>query len=136
MQMVDEKLYIFGGCHAAAALCNKSLFVVLKIESRQQEKWSGTIETQTSHDFSGPRCYATSWVGKSNGKFVLMCGEADRQSARIAGQPNSEFNGYSYDYLWSWDLCERNWRRVHLWKSSLSEVKNVAHLCDILMRSV
>lgn len=113
MQMVDGKLYVFGGCHAEAAL-GSNLFVVLNIESRQWEKLSGTIQPKAGHECPGPRRYTTSWVDQSSGKFMLMYGEADRQSARIAGQPNSGFNGYGYDDFWSWDLQAHKWRRERI----------------------
>jgi hypothetical protein len=110
MQMVDGKLYVFGGYHAKAAL-GSNLFVVLNIESRQWEKLSGTIEPKVDNKCPGPRRYATSWVDEARARIMLMYGEADRQSAKIAGQPNAGYSGYGYDDLWSWNLRERKWRR-------------------------
>jgi len=98
IQMVDGKLYVFGGSNDKAAL-GSNLFIVLDIEKRQWEKLSGTVEPKADNKCPGPRHCATSWVDEFDGRIMLMYGEADRQSAKIAGQPNAGYNGYGYDDL-------------------------------------
>ena len=113
MQMIDGKMYVFGGFNNRAAL-GSNLFIVLDIESRQWEKLSGTIEPKANSKCPVPRRCATSWVDKVGERIMLMYGEADRQSAKIAGQPNGGYRSYGYDDLWSWDLRERKWQRERL----------------------
>jgi hypothetical protein len=130
MQMVDGKMYVFGGCNDTAALgCN--LFVVLDIESRQWEKLWGTVEPQVDSDCPGPRRYATSWVDEAGGRIMLMYGEANRQGAKIAGQPNGGYKGYGYDDLWSWNIRERKWRRETRRQSTMPALRNVTHFCEL-----
>lgn len=113
IQMMDGKLYVFGGSNDKAAL-GSNLFIVLDIEKRQWEKLSGTVEPKADNKCPGPRHCATSWVDEFDGRMMLMYGEADRQSAKIAGQPNAGYNGYGYDDLWSWNVRDRKWRRERL----------------------
>lgn len=110
MEVADGKIYVFGGIHQDADIgCN--LFLALDVESRQWEKLSGTVLPKADHDCPGPRRFPSSWIDPKGGNFMLMFGEAARQSARIGGQPNGAQLGFGYEDLWSWSLQDRKWRR-------------------------
>lgn len=113
MQMIGGKMYVFGGVHRAAVVgCN--LLMALDMETRQWEQLSGTVQPVANFDCPGPRRFAASWVDDAQGNLMIMFGEADRQGARIGGQPHAGYHGYSYDDLWSWNVHDRKWRRERI----------------------
>lgn len=113
MQVAKGKLYVFGGVHDDAALgCN--LFMGLDIVTGQWERLSGTVLPQADISCPGPRRYTTSWIHPSGDKFMLMFGEAARQTALLQHQANGSTNGYGYDDLWSWDFKKRVWQRERI----------------------
>lgn len=116
MQIVDGKMYIFGGTHQDSALgCN--LWMVLDIEKRTWRKLSGSaIPRDADNDVPGPRRLPVMWTDVRDGvkRIWLMYGEADRQAARVCEEPHGGYNGYGYDDLWSWDVQREVWQRERI----------------------
>lgn len=108
MQMVDGRMYIFGGWHGTASLgCN--LFVVLDIETCKWTKLSGTVEPKPDYSCPGPRKWPTTWV--KDDKIHLMYGVADRQGAKMHKQPHAADDAFCYSDYWTWNLTDNKWRR-------------------------
>jgi hypothetical protein len=110
-QLVDGKLYVFGGIHGATGDgCN--LFMVLDLTTRQWKRLGGTVYPSTKGDHScpGPRRSASSWVDKDGDRIYLLFGECDRLAS-----PKSKdrvlLNGYPYDDMWSYSITTGKWLR-------------------------
>ena len=112
MQVVDGKVYIFGGTHPDSTLgCN--LWMVLDIARRTWRKLSGAaLPRKADRNVPGPRKLPVIWTDERAGvkKIWMMYGEADRASARICEEPNGGMNGYGYHDLWSWDIEKEVWQ--------------------------
>jgi hypothetical protein len=112
MQMVNGKLYVFGGTHTTAGIgCN--LLVALDIAKREWTWLSGTVEPKADDLCPGPRKWPGSWVDKDGDRIYLFLGKADRQGALMKSPPQEHAanDGYEYDDFWSWGISEGRWRR-------------------------
>lgn len=113
MQVVDGKMYVFGGTHCDNPIgCD--LFMVLDIEAGTWRRLSGShVSCQPNHDAPGPRRLPIIWVNERDGvkKIWLMHGEADRQGV---GNCGSLHTSYGYDDCWSWDIRKESWQRERI----------------------
>lgn len=108
MQMVDGRIYIFGGSHASAGLgCN--LFVVLDLQTKQWRKLSGTVLPTPDYSCPAPRKWPATWVRED--KMYIMHGVADRQAAHMKGQPNAAKDAFGHTDFWTWSFTDNKWRR-------------------------
>ncbi|KAI0088055.1 hypothetical protein BDY19DRAFT_994473 [Irpex rosettiformis] len=112
MEVVDGRMYIFGGIHRDCGLgCN--LWIVLDISKRTWRKLSGdALPRKADRDIPGPRRLPVIWTDERNGvkKIWVMYGEADRVGARMGGEPHGGVSGYGYNDLWSWDIEKEAWQ--------------------------
>ncbi|KAF8581950.1 hypothetical protein K439DRAFT_1618627 [Ramaria rubella] len=114
MQIVDGRLYVFGGTHDRTQLgCN--LFLVLDIATKTWRRMSGSAIPVADNSCPGPRRYPTSWANKAGSKIYIMYGEANRQ---IMQEKHGAMSGYGYDDIWSWSIPEGKWKKEKF--SSLS----------------
>ena len=108
MQMVDGRMYVFGGSHATACL-GTNLFVVLDLATRKWTHLSGTVLPTPDYSCPGPRKWPASWV--MGDRIYIIYGVADRQDAQRKNQPNAARDAFGYSDFWSWSITERKWRR-------------------------
>lgn len=115
MDIVDDKIYVFGGSHTKCELgCN--LFTVLDLKTlkwRRLSGYTGSRQHPLRPEWScpGPRRHPASWVDSSKTKLYLLFGEADRMSARINNEAYGAQSGYGYGDIWYWDIAEERWVR-------------------------
>lgn len=110
-QLVDGKLYVFGGTHGMLGDgCN--LFMVLDLGTKQWRRLSGTVEPRPKGDYSCPghRQNASSWVDKDGDRIFLLFGECDRLASPTSTK-RILVCGYSYDDLWTWNIKTEKWFR-------------------------
>lgn len=108
MQMVDGRMYVFGGSHAEASL-GTNLFVVLDLATRKWTRLSGTVLPTPDYSCPGPRKWPASWV--TDYRIYIMYGCADRQGAKMQNQPYAADDAFGYSDFWSWGIKEQKWRR-------------------------
>jgi hypothetical protein len=102
MQLVDGKMYIFGGTnYDISPACD--LFVVLDIATRRWTRLSGTVKPSPDHLRPGPRSFPVSWVNKKRDTIFVMFGVAE-------STPRS----FSYGDVWSWSIPDGHWRRERM----------------------
>jgi hypothetical protein len=108
MQMIDGRMYVFGGSHPQASL-GTNLFVVLDLATRKWTRLSGTVLPTPDYSCPGPRKWPASWV--VGNRIYILYGVADRQRAQIENQPHAASDAFGYSDFWSWSLMEQKWRR-------------------------
>jgi hypothetical protein len=108
MQMVDGRMYVFGGSHAKASL-GTNLFVVLDLATRKWTRLSGTVLPTPDYSCPNPRKWPASWV--SGGRIYIIYGVADRQAAQMHNQPHAASDAFGYSDFWSWGLTDKRWFR-------------------------
>jgi Galactose oxidase, central domain len=101
MQLVEGRIYVFGGC-SAGFNPSSDLLVMLDIASQQWTKLSGTVKPRPDHFRPGPRSFPVSWVNKRQDTIFVMSGGTD------LARPGDSYN---YDDVWSWNIPDRRWRR-------------------------
>ncbi|TFK44026.1 hypothetical protein BDQ12DRAFT_701677 [Crucibulum laeve] len=127
-QIIDEKLYVFGGTHGSTNIgCN--LFMVLDLKTREWRRLSGTvIPGPTADPFSpGPRKTPTSWVDGRGERLYLVFGECDRMGAQLQGELHGGECGHPFDDFWSWDLIGGGWRRERIGRNAPCPRSEVAY---------
>lgn len=114
MQLVDEKLYVFGGCHDGSHLgCN--VLMVLDLETLEWQLLSGTPKPKADFACPGPRKHPVSWIDKDGSRMYVMYGEADRPAAQAFGErPYGAQDGYVYGDMWSWGIQDEKWRKERM----------------------
>jgi hypothetical protein len=108
MQMIDGRMYVFGGSHADASL-GTNLFVVLDLATRKWTHLSGTVLPTPDYSCPGPRKWPASWIAED--RIFIMYGVADRQGAQMQNQSEAADEAFGYSDFWSWSLTDRKWRR-------------------------
>ena len=108
MQMINGRMYVFGGSHAEASL-GTNLFVVLDLATRKWTRLSGTVLPTPDYSCPGPRKWPASWVAQD--RIFIMYGVADRQGAQMQNQPEAADDAFGYSDFWSWSLTDQKWRR-------------------------
>ncbi|KAF8965646.1 hypothetical protein BDZ97DRAFT_1811635 [Flammula alnicola] len=114
-QIVNEKLYVFGGTHGSTSIgCN--LFLVLDLKTKEWRRLSGTVMPTKDSDVTvpGPRKTPNGWVDNAKDKFYLLGGECDRMGAALSGEMHGGDCGHPFDDFWSWDLTAEKWTRERL----------------------
>lgn len=114
MQIVNDKLYVFGGGHHTTAMgCN--LFMELDLKTRKWRRLSGYVRAPRHSDNTcpGPRKSAGSWANPDKDRIFLLFGHFDREGAR-AGELHKESEVFGYEDFWSWSLTEERWRRERM----------------------
>ncbi|KAF8210879.1 hypothetical protein K438DRAFT_1710364 [Mycena galopus ATCC 62051] len=115
MQILDNKLYVFGGHHRTTSMgCN--LFMVLDLETRKWRRLSGTVRVTEHGDYScpGPRKSASSWVSEDKTRIYLVFGSFDREAAKSHGEPHGGDEAYGYGDFWSWSVEKETWRQERM----------------------
>jgi hypothetical protein len=111
MQLLDAKLYVFGGAHFGSQLgCN--ILMELDLESLEWQYLSGTPMPQADYSCPGPRVNCMSWV--TSDRLFIMYGMANRQAAKLHHQQHGADMDYPYDDMWSFDVHEHKWRKERL----------------------
>lgn len=118
MVAYDGKLYVFGGTYEKCEV-GTNLLAELDLKTLQWRKLSGYPgpELTAEYNVPGPRRYATMWVDTrviGEEKIFLLYGDADRVSAKQAGQAHGGSMCYGYDDMWSWDIRNERWRRERI----------------------
>ncbi|KAF9455731.1 hypothetical protein BDZ94DRAFT_1179317 [Collybia nuda] len=110
-QLVDGKLYVFGGTHGMLG-DGCSLFMVLDLGTKQWTRLSGTVFPGQKGDYSCPghRQSASSWVDKAGEHIFLLFGECDRMASPTSTK-RILVTGYAYDDLWCWNIKTGKWFR-------------------------
>lgn len=111
-QVVDGKLYVFGG--QSERTIGSNLFAVLDIAKRTWTKLSGTRDSEplpAQYSVPGARKQLASWVDVKGEKIYIMYGLADRQAAEHYNAEFASSDGFAYDDCWSWDIAQKQWRR-------------------------
>ncbi|KAL0961429.1 hypothetical protein HGRIS_006375 [Hohenbuehelia grisea] len=113
-QIVDGKLYVFGGTHGTTNIgCN--LFMVLDLQTRQWTRLSGTpMALKPDLSSPGPRKTPSSWVDATNNKIYVFSGECARNGAHLQNEPHGADDGYAFADLWCWYIKEGHWKRERM----------------------
>lgn len=114
-QIVNEKLYVFGGTHGDTNIgCN--LFLVLDLKTRHWKHLSGYVMPPRHSDSTcpGPRKTPNTWVDNASDRFYLLNGECDRMGASLSGEMHGGDCGHPYDDFWSWNIKQGGWRRERM----------------------
>ncbi|KAJ7114948.1 hypothetical protein C8R44DRAFT_710014 [Mycena epipterygia] len=115
MQILDEKLYVFGGSHRTTRMgCN--LFMELDLSTRIWRRLSGTVRVTEHADYScpGPRKSASSWVNLDKTRIFLLFGTFDREAAHFHNEIHGSTESFGYDDFWSWSVTDEIWRRERM----------------------
>jgi hypothetical protein len=113
MQMVDGRMYVFGGAHSRAAIgCN--LLVVLDFETCEWTHLSGTVDPKQDYSCPGPRKWPTSWVNKEQDTIHILHGMADRAAAKSYKQVNGASVSHACEDFWSWNIPNGKWKRERI----------------------
>ncbi|KAJ6550177.1 hypothetical protein B0H19DRAFT_1160557 [Mycena capillaripes] len=115
MQIVQNKLYVFGGSHATTAIgCN--LFMELDLTTRKWRRLTGYVRAPEHADYTcpGPRKSASSWVSPDKKRIFLMFGQADREGASFHGELHGATSAFGYEDMWSWNIGAERWRRERM----------------------
>ena len=116
IQCVNDRIYIFGGCHSQAVL-GSNFMLEFDPKAKRWAKLSGEYIPQTPDGTQpGPRHSACSWVSKDKKKIYLLYGDANRMAAQMANQVGADRNmrTWSYHDFWSWDISTKKWTREKL----------------------
>ena len=114
-QIINEKLYVFGGTHGTTNIgCN--LFMVLDLRTKEWRRLSGYPMPPKDSDVTcpGPRKTPSSWPDHLARKFYLIFGECDRTGAVLRNEMHGGDVGHAYDDFWSWDIDAGKWQRERL----------------------
>ncbi|KAF8883072.1 hypothetical protein CPB84DRAFT_1713436 [Gymnopilus junonius] len=114
-QIINEKLYVFGGTHKITNIgCN--LFMVLDLKTQEWRRLSGYPMPPKDSDATcpGPRKTPNSWHDHLSKKFYLIFGECDRSGASLQNEMHGGECGHPYDDFWSWDIVAGKWIRERM----------------------
>ncbi|KAF7342586.1 hypothetical protein MSAN_02015300 [Mycena sanguinolenta] len=115
MQLVGDKLYVFGGGHGTTVMgCN--LFMVLDLATRTWRRLSGTVRVREHGDYEcpGPRKTAASWVSADKSRIYLLFGIFDREEAYRNNEPHGETIPFGCSDFWSWSIKDEVWRQERM----------------------
>ncbi|KAJ7062886.1 hypothetical protein C8F01DRAFT_1056747 [Mycena amicta] len=115
MQIVDDKLYVFGGSHGSTIM-GCSLFMELDLRTRKWRRLSGTVRVteHADHSCPGPRKSAASFVSPDKKRFFLLFGVFDRDEASRNNEPHGTDVNWACPDFWSWNIEEEAWRLERL----------------------
>ncbi|KAJ6472022.1 hypothetical protein C8R45DRAFT_1013780 [Mycena sanguinolenta] len=115
MQIVDDKLYVFGGHHNTTNM-GSNLFMVLDLATKKWCRLSGTVRVTRHSEYScpGPRKSASSWVSQDKKRIYLVFGSFDREAAKSHNELHGASEAYGYGDFWSWSVEKEVWRRERL----------------------
>ncbi|KAJ7122642.1 hypothetical protein C8R43DRAFT_1148233 [Mycena crocata] len=115
MQIVDNKLYVFGGSHGTTIM-GCSLFMELDLKTCKWRRLSGTVRVTEHADYScpGPRKSAASWVSPDKKRFFLLFGVFDRDEAGRNNELHGEDVNWGCPDFWSWNIKDEVWRLERL----------------------
>ncbi|KAJ6549863.1 hypothetical protein B0H19DRAFT_1159907 [Mycena capillaripes] len=115
MQIVHNKLYVFGGQHGTTSVgCN--LFMELDLATRKWRRLTGYVRAPEHADYScpGPRKSASSWVSTDKKRIFLTFGHADRERASLNNELHGANSAFGYEDMWSWSIDAERWRRERM----------------------
>jgi hypothetical protein len=115
MQILDSKLYVFGGGHGKTQMgCN--LFMELDLSTRKWRRISGTVQVTEHADNSspGPRKTAASWVSADKSRFFLLFGIFDRECAHFNNELHGADVAFGCSDFWSWSVKDEVWRQERM----------------------
>ncbi|KAJ7687742.1 hypothetical protein B0H17DRAFT_1136098 [Mycena rosella] len=114
MQIVDGKLYVFGGAHATTLMgCN--LFMELDLTTRVWRRLSGYVRAPKDADYAcpSPRKSAASWASPDKTRLYLLFGHFDREAPK-PGELHRAGEAFGHEDFWSWSIKEARWRRERM----------------------
>jgi hypothetical protein len=113
MQMVNGRLYVFGGTHDTAAIgCN--LLVALDIATCEWTHLSGTVDPKQNYACPGPRKWPVSWVNNEKDTVYIMYGMAVRAAAKYLHQANAAADSHGREDFWGWNIPNGKWKQERI----------------------
>ncbi|KAJ7648077.1 hypothetical protein FB45DRAFT_861073 [Roridomyces roridus] len=115
MQIVGDKLYVFGGQHGRTAVgCN--LFMVLDLTTLKWRRLTGYVRAPVYADYTcpGPRKNAASWVSPDQTRIYVLFGHADQEVAERHDEPHGGSRAFGYRDMWTWSIGEEKWRQERM----------------------